>query len=170
MVPDSVPMVLGKLGLLSLEVQRWPKRLGLKFGEPAEYPYLSVCTTSTHDMSTIRGWWEEEPEIRQQFFNEVMHRAGTAPAECSPELCRFIVAQNLAAPSMWCILPLQDWLGIDPQLRHPVAADERINVPAAPRHYWRYRMHLTVEQLRGATGFSQQIAQMITESGRSPKV
>ncbi len=137
MVPDSVPVVLKRLGLLSLEVQRWPKQTDRVFGDPSAYPYLSVCTTSTHDMSTLRGWREEEAEARQRFWNEVMRHAGPAPAECAPDLCRFIVQQNLAGASMWCILPVQDWLGLDAALRHPVAAEERINVPAIPRHYWR---------------------------------
>jgi 4-alpha-glucanotransferase len=166
MVPDSVPMVLGRLGLLSLEVQRWPKRLGQVFGDPSAYPYLSVCTTSTHDMSTIRGWWEEEPESRQRFWTDIMHRAGDAPTGCSPDICQFIVEQNLAAASMWCILPLQDWLGVDLRLRHPVAAAERINVPAISRHYWRYRLHLSIEVLLEADEFNHTIAGLIAVSGR----
>ena len=169
MVPDSVPVVLKRLGLLSLEVQRMPKRMGQRLGNPADYPYLSVCTTSTHDMSTIRGWWEEEAEIRRHFWTEVMGREGTAPSECSTQICRFIVKQNLASASMWCILPLQDWLGVDPQLRHPVAADERINVPAIPRHYWRYRMHLTVEALLEAQEFNRSITELVEASGRNQR-
>jgi len=170
MIPDSVPVVLKRLGLLSLEVQSMPKRLGQRFGNPQEYPYMSVCTTSTHDTPTVRGWWEGDPATRQAFWGEVMHRDGDAPGECTPEICRLVIEQSLAGGSMWCVLPLQDWLGIDPQLRHPIAAAERINVPAIPRHYWRYRMHLSVEQLLGAAGYNQQIAQMISEAGRSPRV
>lgn len=166
MVPESVPAVLGRLGLLSLEVQRWPKQLGRVFGDPLTYPYLSVCTTSTHDMSTVRGWWEEEPEARQRFWTEVMGRAGTAPAECSVDICRFVVEQNLAATSMWCILPIQDWLGVDPRLRHPVAAEERINIPAIAQHYWRYRLHLSTEALLRADDFNRTIADSIAAAGR----
>jgi len=166
MVPDSVPVVLQRLGLLSLEVQRWPKRLGQRLGRPEDYPYLSVCTTSTHDMSTLRGWWEEEPELRQLFWTEVMEREGVAPEECSPEICRFIIEQNLAAASMWCILPLQDWLGMDARWRRPVAAEERINVPANPQHYWCYRMHLTIEQLLEAETTNRTIAGRIAAAGR----
>jgi 4-alpha-glucanotransferase len=167
MAPDSVPIVLNRLGLLSLEVQRWPKRPWQRFGIPAEYPYLSVCSTSTHDMSTIRGWWEEEAEPRQQFWTKVMQREGTAPRECSAENCRFIIEQNLAGASMWCILLLQDWLSIDARLRHPVAAEERINVPAVPRHYWRYRMHMTIESLLQADDFNRSVAELVDASGRN---
>ncbi len=167
MVPESVPLVLKRLGLLSLEIQRWPKILGERFGNPAEYPYLSVCTTSTHDMPTIRGWWEEEPQTRQQFWTDVMRGSGTAPAECSAGICRFIVRQNLDAASVWCILPLQDWLGIDANLRHPLAAEERINVPAIPRHYWRYRMHLTIQALLQAQDFNNAVSEMVHSAGRA---
>ncbi len=168
MVPESVPIVLKRLGLLSLEVQRWPKVLGRHFGNPRDYPYLSVCTTSTHDMSTVRGWWEEEPEARQLFWTEAMGRNGTAPVECSAAICRSILQQNLGAPSMWCILPLQDWLGIDARLRHPDAAAERINVPAIPRHYWRYRMHLTIESLLQAKEFNAEVASLVRAAARAP--
>lgn len=167
LVPDCVPVVLSRLGLLSLEVQRWPKQAGQRFSDPVAYPYMSVSTTSTHDMSTVRGWWEEEPETREAYWSEVMERDGEAPAECRTDICRFVVEQNLAGASMWCILPLQDWLGLDPVLRHPVAADERINVPKIPRHYWRYRMHLTIEELQEARSFRELVRGLVCDSGRS---
>jgi 4-alpha-glucanotransferase len=168
MIPDSVPVVLKRLGVLSLEVQNMPKRLGQRFGHPPEYPYLSVCTTSTHDTPTVRGWWEGDAAARQDYWRDVMHREGEAPDEATPEICRFVIEHSLAGGSMWCVLPWQDWLGIDLQLRHPVAAEERINVPAIPRHYWRYRMHRTIEDLLRATEFNRQVAQLIAVSGRIP--
>jgi 4-alpha-glucanotransferase len=170
MVPESVPMVLGALGLLSIEVQRWPKRPDRRLARPAEYPYLSVCTTSTHDMSTLRGWWEDPDTaaVRQEFWTEVLGRPGTAPEACSAELCRWVIEQNLAAASMWCVLPLQDWLSVDAELRHPVAAAERINIPAAKRHYWRYRMHVPVEALLQAEGFKRSVAELVEAAGRNP--
>ena len=166
MIPAAVPGVLKRLGILSLEVQRMPKSPERKFGDPREYPYMSVCTTSTHDMTTLRGWWEEDAASRQAFYTQVMQWQGEAPAECNPEICRFVVGQHLAGASMWCILPWQDWLAIDGDLRSPAVAVERINVPAIPRHYWRYRMHLSLEQLLEANEFNQRIARMISDSGR----
>lgn len=168
MIPDSVPIVLKRLGLLSLEVQRWPKHIGERFGNPAAAPHLSVCTTSTHDMPVLRGWWEEEPGTRQAFYEIVMGREGAAPAECSPEICRCIVWQHLSGPSMWCILPFQDWLALDPRLRRPSAAEERINVPAIPRYYWRYRMHLTLEALLRERDFTEKVSRLIADAGRQP--
>lgn len=43
---------------------------------------------------------------------------------------------------------------------------ERINVPAIPRYYWRYRMHLTLEQLLAAEDFNTTLCDMIAVSGR----
>jgi 4-alpha-glucanotransferase len=168
MIPDAVPVVLKRLGLLSLEVQSMPKRLGQKIGNPRDYPYLSVCTTSTHDTPTLRGIWEEDTGARQEFHTQVLGREGAARSDCTPEIARVIIEQTLAGASMWCILPLQDWLALDANLRHPVAAAERINVPANPRNYWRYRMHLTIAQLRKAGDFGRLIRRLVVDSGRLP--
>ena len=166
MIPDAVPVVLGRLGLLSLEVQRLPKQPGQRFADPRHYPYLSVCTTSTHDLPTIRGMWAEEEAVRRDFHRDVMGRTDLAPAEATVEICRFMVEQHLASGSMWCVLPLQDWLALDNTLRRPDVAAERINVPANPRHYWRYRMHLTIENLARAAGFNRTVAQLVGAAGR----
>lgn len=166
MIPDSVPDVMSWLQILSLEIQRMPKDPRVLFADTFKYPYNSVCTTSTHDMSTIRGWWEEDRARTQRFYNEVLHEHGEAPYFCEPWICERIIDQHLAAPSMLCILPLQDWLGMDVALRRLNPADERINVPANATHYWRYRMHLKLETLLESSHFSQRIAQKVRYYGR----
>jgi 4-alpha-glucanotransferase len=67
---------------------------------------------------------------------------------------------------MWSIFQLQDLLGMDPDLRRPAAEAERINVPAIPNYYWRYRMHLTLEQLQQAEAFNSTLANLVRQSGR----
>jgi 4-alpha-glucanotransferase len=167
LVPACVPGVMKELGLLSLEIQRMPKTLGVEFSRPADAPYLSVVTPSTHDMSTIRGWWAEEPrELVQKFFNHELGLPGEAPAGATPEIVRAVVKQHLMSPAMWSIFQLQDLLGMDNQLRRPEVAAERINVPATPDYYWRYRMHLTVEQLQVAKEFNLSLSTILVESGR----
>jgi 4-alpha-glucanotransferase len=68
MVPHCVPDVMEQLGILSLEIQRMPKDATKEFFHPNDAPYLSVVTPSTHDMSTIRGWWEEDRGRTQHFL------------------------------------------------------------------------------------------------------
>ncbi len=166
MIPLCVPEVMEHLQILSLEIQRMPKEFGVEFGNTWNYPYRSVCTTSTHDMSGIRAWWEEDRERTQHFYNNVLGEEGEAPFFCEPWICEKIVKQHLQAPSMLTILPLQDWLSIDGRLRRDNPQVERINIPANSRHYWRYRMHLTIEQLLDEGVFNSHLKEMIEQSGR----
>ncbi len=166
MVPGCVPGVMQDLGILSLEIQRMPKAAGHAFFHPKDAPYLSVVTPSTHDMSTIRGWWEEDRAVSQRFFNEIMGQDGAAPYFCEPWINRVVVAQHLNSPAMWGIFQLQDLMGMDGDLRRESPEDERINVPANPKHYWRYRMHLTLEELAGEASFNAGLKDMVFESGR----
>ena len=166
MIPACVTGVMNDLRILSLEIQRMPKEYGQEFGRPERYPYRSVCTISTHDMSTLRGWWEEDPQQTQRYYNQVLGHYGEAPAIATARLCEEVVRNHLCGNSILCILSLQDWLSIDDLLRNPHVREERINVPASPRHYWRYRMHLTLEQLLKATGLNKKIATLIQEAGR----
>lgn len=169
MIPDSVPWVMNDLRILSLEIQRMPKNPAYEFGRLEEYPYRSVCTISTHDMSTLRGWWEEDYAQTQRYYNNTMHHYGGSPAKASAEICEEIVRNHLYSNSILCILSLQDWLSIDEKLRNPDVQGERINVPANPRHYWRYRMHLTIEQLIQAEQLNQKIKTLIKQSNRNPE-
>ncbi len=166
MVPACVPSVMNELGLLSLEVQRMPKNPKITFGHPAHYPYLSVATPSSHDTSTIRGWWKENVEQTQKFYNEILGNHGQAPTECTAEMVRQIIIQHLYSPSMLAVFPIQDLLGMDEKLRLPNADAERINLPGNPNHYWRYRMHLNLEDLMEQKEFNQLINEQIKASGR----
>ena len=166
MIPACVPQVMAEERILSLEIERMPKGWGCEFGDVMKYPYLSICTTGTHDMSTLRGWWQENPTATQRYYNTVLGHSGDAP-QCAPaQICREIVERHLCSPAMLTVLPLQDWLAIDAELRYEDVEAERINVPANPEHYWRYRMHLTLEQLLAENEFNQQVAALITKSGR----
>ncbi len=166
MIPDCVPAVMRELQILSLEIQRMPKDPKVEFGNPYIYPYLSVCTTSTHDMSGIRQWWEEDRTKTQHFFNNMLGQEGQAPYFAEPWICDIIVSQHLESPSMLTILPWQDWMSIDGQLRRENPAEERINVPAISKHYWRYRMHISMEQLLKETVLNKNIRDKVERTGR----
>jgi 4-alpha-glucanotransferase len=143
-----------------------PKDPNMEFAVLWNLPYHSVCTTSTHDMDTIRIWWEENRDRTQRYYNNVLHAWGTAPAECSPEICRQILYNHLNTRSMLAIIPLQDWLSADEYIRRINAGEERINIPANPRHYWRYRMHLRIENLLNAKELNVRIKDLILNTGR----
>ncbi len=160
MVPACVPEVMHELQILSLEIQRMPKDPTIKFAHPADAPYLSVCTTGTHDTNPLRAWWEEDHNVTQQFYNEQMGWWGEAPKEMTPEIAEFIVNQHMYSPAMWVILPLQDWFAIDGEIRLPDAHAERINLPSNPRHFWNYRMHIAIEDLLKKEEFNNHVRRL----------
>lgn len=166
LVPACVPDVMRDLGLLSLEIQRMPKDPKRTFFHPNDAPYLSVVTPSTHDMSTIRGWWEEDRSKTQEFYNKELGQWGEAPYYCEGWINKAIVIQHLYSPAMWSIFQLQDILGMSDALRRQDPNAERINVPANPKHYWRYRMHLSVEQLMQEKAFNDEFTGYVKASGR----
>ena len=166
MVPDCVPGVMEDLGLLNLEIQRMPKSDNAEFGSPGSSNYLSVVSPSCHDMSTIRGWWEEDRERTQRFYNNLLGHSGAAPQRCEPWISQEMINQHLHAPAMWAIFPIQDLVGMDENLRFENPKAEQINVPANPKHYWRYRFHLNIEDLLEAKEFNNMLSGLVTGSGR----
>ena len=166
MIPDCVPAVMNRLEILTLEIERMPKDPSLEFGDTWHYPYYSVCTTSTHDMAGIRAWWESDHDMANRFFHNVLGEWGDAPQYAEPWICDKIIDLQLKSPSMLCILPIQDWLSSDSELRRKNPLEEQINEPANPRHYWRYRLHLNTDQLLAAETFNAAMLNRINESHR----
>ena len=166
MVPDCVAWVMDELRILSLEIQSMPKDPKVKFGHLGANPYRSVSTISTHDMATLRQWWDEDWNRAQEYYNTMLHQGGPAPHPMPGWLAKDIVERHLTSPSMLCILGIQDWMSMDERLRLADADAERINIPANPKHYWRYRMHVSIEQLMKNEDFNKNITELIVRSGR----
>ncbi len=166
MVPDCVQWVMDELRILSLELQSMPKDPNVRFGHLSRNPYRSVCTISSHDTPTLRMWWDEDPERTQEYYATMLYRSGNAPHPLPGWLARDIISRHLTCPSMLCVIALQDWLAIDERLRLPDANAERVNIPANPRHYWRYRMHIDLEDLIAADDFNGNLRELIQQSGR----
>ena len=161
MVPDCVAWVMDELRILSLELQQMPKDPKVKFGELWKNPYKSVCTLSTHDMPTLRQWWDEDWDRTQIYYSSQLCRGGAAPHPLPGWLAKEIITNQLTCPSMLCILSLQDWFAIDEKLRLADADAERINIPANPRHYWRYRMHVNIEDLINNKEYNDNIKELV---------
>jgi len=167
MIPDCVQGVLNHLALIALRVQRMPCDPKEEFAHPNSYPYLSVCTPSTHDTSTLRGWWEEDAASSRRFYNHILGEWGQSPQFLEPWLAKKILLQHLYCPSMWAIFAIQDWFAMEPSLRIENPTDERINIPAIRHHYWRYRIQLKVEDLiEKHPDFTHEVRNLVSQSGR----
>ncbi|MEJ2594902.1 MAG: 4-alpha-glucanotransferase [bacterium] len=166
MVPDCVPPVMNLLNILSLEIQRMSKNPKVKFAHPADAPYLSVCTTSTHDMPTIRGWWEENRQDIAEFYHKELGNEGEVPYFAEPWICQQIITQHVYSPAMWTTFPIQDLIAMDGNLRWHKTTEEQINHPSNVRHKWRYRMHQRIDDLKQAEEFNHLLRDLIEASGR----
>lgn len=166
MVPACVPVVMDELAIIALKVQRMPAE-NIPFYDPRYASYMNVVTASSHDSSTLRQWWKEDPALTQRYFNQQLVQYGKAPSELTPGLAEIIMKQHLYNESMLAIFPIQEFLATDIALTNPKMDNERINNPAVFPHYWRYRMHIGLEDLKNQKVFNQKIAHWIKDSGRS---
>ncbi|MDR0437718.1 MAG: 4-alpha-glucanotransferase [Bacteroidales bacterium] len=167
MVPNCVPDVMRELQILSLIIQRMPNDSHLKFADLKHAPYLSVCSPSSHDMSGIRGWWEEDVNTTREFYHHELQQHGECPQTCEPWIAQLIIEQHLHAPSLWAIFPIQDLIAIDGNLRLKNPQDERINDPRNSQNYWQYRFHHTIENLLTFDEFNLKIAGLVQQAKRN---
>lgn len=165
-MPDGYEQVLDRMRILSMVMQSMPQRYDGEFAHIEAWPYLSLCTTSTHDMPTLRMWWEENGGRTQRYYATMLQKQGRAPKQLPAHIAEEMVARHLYSPCMLCILPVQDWLAIDGQYRTKDSSDERINAPYDPYNQWRYRMALSVDAMAKAETLNKKIKVMVTRSGR----
>ena len=159
-----LPYVMEKNGILGLRVNRWTRRWS-EGGQPYvplnEVTYLSVTTTSVHDSTTVRQWWQEDrggsslfvrtnpwafgiDGFDQNRINEV------ANSPFTPEIAESYQKGVATANSVWIINPLQDFMAMEQKYWTQDSNAERVNVPGSVNDFnWTYRMPVTVEELAG---------------------
>jgi 4-alpha-glucanotransferase len=81
-------------------------------------------------------------------------------------IVKSIILQHLASPAMWAVFQLQDLFAMDESLRLVDPYKERINIPGDPKHYWRYRMPIDMEDLQKKKNFNELLHYFITSNGR----
>ena len=150
-----------KNGILGLRVIRWTRKW-TENGQPyipfKDYTPLSVATTSVHDSSTIRQWWNEEKDSVKAFIYENNgdfsleknwdQAANLANSEFTPALAWKILKSCAKAASMWFIVPIQDFLYTEKRYWLENAADERINIPGSVSKFnWTYRLPFAISEL-----------------------
>ncbi|KAJ3683783.1 hypothetical protein LUZ60_014010 [Juncus effusus] len=167
LIPSCVHPVMQELGLIGLRIQRMPSEPDLEFGIPSKYSYMTVCAPSCHDCSTLRAWWEEDEERRIRYFKTVVGSDDTPPPNCTPQITYFVIQQHFESPSMWAIFPLQDLLALKEEYTSRPVSEETINDPTNPKHYWRFRVHVTMETLLKDKELQITIKDLIRSSGRS---
>lgn len=166
MIPNCAEEVLQNVGFLRLHIQRMPKKEGEEFSAFSDYEYLSVCSPSNHDTSTLRMWWLEDREKTQRFYRAILKGEGEAPLILTESLCEKIIQMHLESASKWAIFLMQDLLAMSPGLKRKEFEKERINDPAINPFYWRWRLHKTLEDLLAEEFFTSFLYELVLKSGR----
>ncbi|KAH0792635.1 4-alpha-glucanotransferase family protein [Histomonas meleagridis] len=152
--------------LLSLRVQRMSKDPNHDFDEIESYQYMSVCCPSTHDSSTLRGWWEENRPLTEKYWHDQLWRHDNCPYFCEPFVVEMIIKKHLWSRSMWAIFLLQDLADMVDHLRKQSPQDERINYPPDPNHKWKYRYPYTMDELINDSEFTNKLFNLAKDSHR----
>lgn len=148
---SCVPDVMNKHNILGLRVVRWCRNWELD-GQPyvpfEEYTPLSVTTTSVHDSTTIRQWWQEEKDSVKAFILANSDFNHSETEDFSPEIAEEIMTLAGQSASIWNISPLQDYLFMNQKYWLKNAEDERINIPGTVTAFnWTYRLPVSIEEL-----------------------
>ncbi|CAG9464665.1 unnamed protein product [Pedinophyceae sp. YPF-701] len=169
-VPTCVTPVMRSLGIIGLRIQRMPPPVeqpeGTQFSDLSRHPYLSVASPSCHDVAPLRLWWESDPRRTARFAFEML-RVPDPSEKCTAEMAGLVLQHHFNCPSVFTVLLLQDLLALSDDLNTRPAAQETINNPAVFPWYWRYRMHVTLEELIAHKEFPATVRGMLASSGRT---
>ena len=170
--------VLDKCGILGLKVIRWCRKwekLNQPFASLKSYRRLSIVTTSVHDSSTMREWYNEEikrlnmpaDQIRPQNFFEQsdIDAFGVDSSKIHftesfcPQTAQLLLETFAKTSGAWFINPLQDWLYLDAKYYDSDQKSERINVPGSVTSFnWTWRMPVYVEELSENQNLTEKIS------------
>lgn len=169
MIPATVPEVLNKLQILSLELERMPKgNTQHGWSNLNTLPYLSVCTTSTHDMAPLRAWWHALDRAgKAGYLNEQLSYSRMVSDSSEERIFVKVLGKHLSSPAMLVILPIQDWMSIDSKLYLHQAEEEQINHPENPHQKWCYRLTIELDKLKSEySGWTERIRDILQISNR----
>ena len=95
---------------------------------PHNYNPNCYMYTGTHDNETLYGWFMGMPKARKKVIREYLSD------DFTPDELMYKKLINLAMMSTakTCVIPLQDWLGLD--------NSARMNLPGTVKTNWRWRM------------------------------
>ena len=117
---------------------------------PHNYPVNSVAYTGTHDNETLVSWYQTITGAERAMVRDYLFDYAT-PEE---QLYKSMIALILRSAAATCIVPMQDWLGLD--------NSARINQPSTVGQNWRWR--LKKPQL--TKKLQKEICQLTTRYGR----
>lgn len=117
---------------------------------PHNYVENTVCYTGTHDNETINGWFNTVTKEERQMARDYLCDQYTP----NKYLHKSFISLIMRSRSNMCIIPMQDYLGLDNKAR--------MNQPSTVGTNWKWR--ITEEQL--SKELQNEILTMTTRYGR----
>ncbi len=167
-VTESITKLMGVLSILHNEVERMPKNSHNTFAPIQHLPYLSVLYSSTHDTSTMAGWWLEPHTPKDTYYHHQLHQKGDVPSTITPQLGMNILSHFLSSSAMLCIFSIQDILMTNSKWQSKDPAKDQINNPSNPQQYWNWRMEPPIEDCIKDTSWIKAIRAVISQSNHTP--
>lgn len=95
---------------------------------PHNYPENCVVYTGTHDNETLLGWFADIRKEEQEMVRAYLNNYHDTPEE----LCQDMIVMAMRSVARICVIPLQDYLGLDNRAR--------INQPSTLGKNWKWRL------------------------------
>ena len=95
---------------------------------PHNYPVNSVAYTGTHDNETLVSWYQTITSAERTLVRDYLYDYTTPETQ----LYKSMIALIFRSAAATCIIPMQDWLGLD--------NSARINKPSTVGENWRWRL------------------------------
>lgn len=156
-VPDEMRRAMAEYAVYHYKVLLFEKTPDGRFKRPDEYERRAIATASTHDLPTLRGYWEGRDlslrdqlhlfpgeEIRRQVYDErsrdrtglvaALEAAGLRPdmaqggdSPFSEELGRAIQIYLAKSAAALAVLQVEDLIGMTDPVNVPGTSDEHAN-------------------------------------------
>ncbi len=150
-IPDEVRLSMHQFGIPGIKVLRWernwklPNTQSAPFLDPKRFSPESLVTVSTHDSSTLQGWWNEDPHLCRQFCQDM-------GLQWSQDFTRehqyHILELSHKASSLFHVNLLQEYLALVPDLSWNDPDFDRINIPGTLSDMnWTWKTRVPVEIL-----------------------
>ena len=129
---DTVRQLVRQTGYPNMKVLQFAFDVDDTAGASEYFPhnYNNNCFvyTGTHDNETIHGWFMGMPKAQKKVIRDYLSDDHTPDEQMYQKLIN--LSMMCAAKS--CIIPVQDWLGLD--------NSGRMNTPGTVKTNWRWRL------------------------------
>lgn len=160
--PPFLHSSLNKYGIPGTKVFRWQKEWthGEAFIPYQDYEPISMTSVSTHDLDTVRLWWQNRPKEAKAY---AAFKGWAFQEDLSPDHQLEILHDNHHSGSLFHINLLQEYLALIPELTWENPEDERINYPGTLKTCnWKYRYKYPLEILTSHATFNDRMKQVLS--------